>query len=313
MARGTNPILLAEHSVTLLRGRRDGLEVALSERDFEAACDELEARLAEQPSFYEGSSAIANFGAVCPSPEELARLRGVLDAPESSLRALCGSAEGLERLAREARARLRAAGRAGNANARALGGTASAEVRLSDAARSLVADFAGARTDIAQRRKRGEASVPRLDAPSPKPAPAPALHLVEAAPGTLYHAATLRGGQVLHHPGNIVVVGDVNPGAELVATGDIVVFGRLARNRACRRRRRRGRAHLRARSRRDAAAHRDVHRRRAGRTKPRAPRCRKRRSRATAASSSLRSIGSANSATREPHPHDRPQDRHHVG
>jgi hypothetical protein len=34
-------------------------------------------------------------------------------------------------------------------------------VRASDAARSLVADFAGAR-DIAQRRRRGETSVPRL-------------------------------------------------------------------------------------------------------------------------------------------------------
>jgi septum site-determining protein MinC len=32
----------------------------------------------------------------------------------------------------------------------------------------------------------------------------------------------------LHHTGNIVIIGDVNPGAELVATGDIVVFGRLA-------------------------------------------------------------------------------------
>ena len=226
MARGTNPILRGEQSVTLLRGRRDGLEVALSERDFEAACDELEARFAEQPSFYEGSSAIANFGAVCPSPEELARLRAVLGQAGIVLRALCGSAEGLDRLAedegltwqppaaREQRERPRAWRTGG-------------EVRLSDSARSLVADFAGARTDIAQRRKRGEASVPRLKAEPKGPRPTPVLHLVEAAPGTLYHAATLRGGQVLHHQGNIVVVGDVNPGAELIATGDIVVFGRL--------------------------------------------------------------------------------------
>ena len=63
---------------------------------------------------------------------------------------------------------------------------------------------------------------------APAPEPAPVLRVVEAAPGTLYHVGTLRGGQALHHVGNIVVVGDVNPGAELVATGDIVVFGRLA-------------------------------------------------------------------------------------
>jgi septum site-determining protein MinC len=88
----------------------------------------------------------------------------------------------------------------------------------------LAADFAGARADIAERRRRGEASVKRLA----DGAPAPVLHLVEASPGTLYHAGTVRGGQALHHAGNIVVVGDVNPGAELVATGDIVIFGRLA-------------------------------------------------------------------------------------
>jgi septum site-determining protein MinC len=212
--------------VTLLRGRRDGLEVTLSERDVESACDELEARLAEQPSFFEGSSAVANFGAVCPSPQDLARLRDVLGNAGIFLRALSGSADGLEQLAKDE-------GLAWEASAtreqrdRQRSWRAGGEIRLSESARSLVADFAGARTDIAQRRKRGEASVPRVKAEPKSPRPAPALHLVEAAPGTLYHAATLRGGQVLHHQGNIVVVGDVNPGAELIATGDIVVFGRL--------------------------------------------------------------------------------------
>jgi septum site-determining protein MinC len=50
---------------------------------------------------------------------------------------------------------------------------------------------------------------------------------VPPAPGTLYHRGTLRGGQILQQVGNIVVVGDVNPGAELVASGDILVFGAL--------------------------------------------------------------------------------------
>jgi septum site-determining protein MinC len=38
---------------------------------------------------------------------------------------------------------------------------------------------------------------------------------------------TLRSGQSLRHPGHIVVVGDVNPGAEVVAGGNIVVWGRV--------------------------------------------------------------------------------------
>ena len=38
---------------------------------------------------------------------------------------------------------------------------------------------------------------------------------------------TLRSGQSLRHPGHVVVIGDVNPGAEVVAGGDIVVWGRV--------------------------------------------------------------------------------------
>jgi septum site-determining protein MinC len=45
--------------------------------------------------------------------------------------------------------------------------------------------------------------------------------------GGLLVRRTLRSGQVIHHPGHVVVIGDVNPGAEVVAGGDVVVWGRL--------------------------------------------------------------------------------------
>jgi septum site-determining protein MinC len=38
---------------------------------------------------------------------------------------------------------------------------------------------------------------------------------------------TFRSGQSLRHPGHIVVIGDINPGSEIVAGGDIVVWGRV--------------------------------------------------------------------------------------
>jgi septum site-determining protein MinC len=38
---------------------------------------------------------------------------------------------------------------------------------------------------------------------------------------------TLRSGQSLRHPGHIVIIGDVNPGAEVVAGGNILVWGRV--------------------------------------------------------------------------------------
>ncbi len=45
---------------------------------------------------------------------------------------------------------------------------------------------------------------------------------------SLFVRRRIRSGQVLRHPGHIVVVGDVNPGAQLIAGGDIIVWGRLS-------------------------------------------------------------------------------------
>lgn len=42
---------------------------------------------------------------------------------------------------------------------------------------------------------------------------------------TMLVKQTVRSGQVLYHEGNIVIIGDVNPGAEIVAGGNIVVMG----------------------------------------------------------------------------------------
>lgn len=43
----------------------------------------------------------------------------------------------------------------------------------------------------------------------------------------LYVNKTLRSGTRIEFPGHIVVVGDVNPGAEIVAEGNVVVWGRV--------------------------------------------------------------------------------------
>ncbi|MGB9594843.1 MAG: septum site-determining protein MinC [Candidatus Poribacteria bacterium] len=38
---------------------------------------------------------------------------------------------------------------------------------------------------------------------------------------------TIRTGQKLKYEGNLVLIGDVNPGGEIIADGDIIVFGKL--------------------------------------------------------------------------------------
>jgi len=38
---------------------------------------------------------------------------------------------------------------------------------------------------------------------------------------------TLRSGRIVRHTGHVVVIGDVNPGAQIIAGGDVLVWGRL--------------------------------------------------------------------------------------
>lgn len=75
------------------------------------------------------------------------------------------------------------------------------------------------------------AQLPRRE-PPPAPATPPSTELAGARlpddpDAGLIARRTLRSGQQLRHPGSITVIGDVNPGAEIVAGGDIVVWGKL--------------------------------------------------------------------------------------
>ena len=60
--------------------------------------------------------------------------------------------------------------------------------------------------------------------PPLRQAAAPAQNDAEAG---LLIQRTLRSGQVLRHHGHLTLMGDVNPGAEVVAGGSIIVWGRL--------------------------------------------------------------------------------------
>ena len=44
---------------------------------------------------------------------------------------------------------------------------------------------------------------------------------------TKYHKGSVRSGQCLYFDGSVVVIGDVNPGGEIKASGNIIVLGQL--------------------------------------------------------------------------------------
>jgi len=56
--------------------------------------------------------------------------------------------------------------------------------------------------------------------------PAPEELTLEEMPGRVFRR-TLRAGQEIHHMGHVTLIGDVNPGAEVIAGGDVIVWGKL--------------------------------------------------------------------------------------
>jgi septum site-determining protein MinC len=208
--------------MSTVRGRGRSLEIAV-DRALTAAVEELRAQFSARPDFYRGSRAVADLGALEPPATEIAAFRDALAEFGITL----DGVSGVDAIAAVvAELDLAYLGSATAADVAALPRRAAPrEVRISEEARSLVADFAGAREDMVRRRKDGPlpaAAFASAGVSLPQPARA-----VPVGVSTLYHRGTLRGGQALHNLGNLVVIGDVNPGAELVASGDIVVFGAL--------------------------------------------------------------------------------------
>lgn len=62
-----------------------------------------------------------------------------------------------------------------------------------------------------------------------KPRPEETRHVNEAVSNdtALFVSKTIRSGTRIEYPGTIVIFGDVNPGAEIVAEGNVIVWGRV--------------------------------------------------------------------------------------
>jgi septum site-determining protein MinC len=63
--------------------------------------------------------------------------------------------------------------------------------------------------------------------PPRRPMPAPEASSDEEGEAALLVRRTLRSGRSVRSAGHLIVVGDVNPGAEVAADGDIIVWGHL--------------------------------------------------------------------------------------
>jgi septum site-determining protein MinC len=176
-----------------IKGTKSGLLLHLYERPLADAVGELRSRLAATPDFYRGTRAVLMLGAMPAQPTELAAIVATLEQFGIAADGAVCDSEDVAALARSAGLRLVAA-------------SVAAAPRSRD-------DRTGAPEGESRKARRNGHGA--REAATANGAP---VH---------YHKGTLRSGQSISTIGSIVVLGDVNAGAELVATGDIVVWGVL--------------------------------------------------------------------------------------
>ncbi|MGM1050116.1 septum site-determining protein MinC [Paenibacillus uliginis N3/975] len=69
-------------------------------------------------------------------------------------------------------------------------------------------------------KQKGNLLIRTVESPPPEPED-------EVVSGPVVKTGMVRSGQVLHHKGDLLFLGDVNPGGTITATGDIYILGAL--------------------------------------------------------------------------------------
>jgi septum site-determining protein MinC len=191
-----------------IRGTSEGLVITLGAGDLGALLIELDERLGSTASFFRGGRVALHVGPRELTTEDLEALGQTISRNGVSLWAVIGDSAATQ------------------AAAEALGLETTFGPRLSlspEAASTPRLERDGGPVlskacPEPRRRAEGQLETEVEDA---------AFQLAEDTSRGILVRRTLRSGQVVQHPGHVVVIGDVNPGAEIIAGGDVVVWGKL--------------------------------------------------------------------------------------
>jgi septum site-determining protein MinC len=172
-----------------IRGTSEGVVVNIGAGDWNSLVAELTARLEHAASFFKGGRVALYVGPRQLSQDDVEHLGVLLQQHAMSLWAVVGDSE---------------------------------ETRQVVTALGLETELTASRSPA--RMEPGRA--PGVGQPSRLTDEAGGEEL-PAEGGAVLVRRTLRSGQTVRHTGHVVVIGDVNPGAEIIAGGDVVVWGRL--------------------------------------------------------------------------------------
>jgi septum site-determining protein MinC len=170
-----------------IKGIPDGLLITFSPGDFAVLLEELADELSEKKSFLEGSRVALSVGKRSLTKSDLSLVQTLLDDSGLTLWAVLADGEETKEAARSLNLAIRLPGSNTDLNGNMLQTAVSAEMTASSATL----------------------------------APVP-----EGSNGLILRE-TIRSGRSIYHEGHVVVIGDVNPDAEIIATGDVVVWGKL--------------------------------------------------------------------------------------
>jgi len=212
--------------IVKIKGTREGLTVLLDESaDFRDLLRRLAERIADSNGFLDGSAVSIDIGARDLQPEQISSLRETLAGNNMVLRriiagprlsgALDGNTQGVKTVGQqEAQTGFVSRRKRKRKRGQAVVGVAAAEA-------SAVMDAAEEKTGAGSKRDEGE-DIPVIKYSLTTRQPRADVVSEEQ---TILVQRTIRSGQQVFHPGNVVILGDVNPGGEVVAGGNIIVMG----------------------------------------------------------------------------------------
>jgi septum site-determining protein MinC len=197
-------------SAISIKGTREGLAIALGLSDLDDMLEELGRHLRQQGAFFRGGIVTLEAGQHSLTVQDLKRFQELLEQHAMVLRSISTTDESTLRATRE------------------LG------LHLAGAEQQTLARERPA--PVAEAPQAVETSSPAPVSSALEPAqpataqPSPvgdAEGIDRAGARGLVLRRRVRAGQTVRHSGSVVVIGDVNAGAEIVAGGDVVVWGRL--------------------------------------------------------------------------------------
>jgi septum site-determining protein MinC len=179
-------------SAVKIKGRPGGVSLELGEGEWDELMLLLQERLNAAEGFFRGGRVLLDVDSRALGEDQLIEVRDILEAHEMQLAVVRSTAEGTLQ--------------------------AAAEV--------------GIATTVEEMQEALQVEEPPLIVPDGPPnayTPSPYAppEVATNRPNHFVHRGSLRSGQVLRKTESIVVIGDVNPGAQVISGGDIMVWGRL--------------------------------------------------------------------------------------